>query len=382
MTPPRLSVVVDGQFGSCGKGAVAAWLAHPEQNNAGRRRVVAVRVGGPNAGHTVYAPRCTPPDDDKQCGTCDRWGHPWRLRQIPTAAVCNPNADLVIAAGSEIDLDVLRAEIEGLEAHGIQVGNRLYIDLNATIIQPEHKDREERDRMVDRIGSTAKGIGAARADRIMREADTVRTADTAHREFYNGEPHRLLGRLMTVDTAELLYNRLEAGAHVVIEGTQGYGLGLHTEYYPQTTSGDCRAIDFLAQAGISPWGVEGMIDLQVWVVVRPYPIRVAGNSGPLAGETTWEALGLPEEKTTVTQKVRRVGQWDPQLVQAAIRANGGPSPAVMIALTMADHIDRDVEGLTDPLSARLVESFIDRVENETKTPVALVGTSPITLVEP
>jgi adenylosuccinate synthase len=147
-----------------------------------------------------------------------------------------------------------------------------------------------------------------------------------------------------MDTADLMERVLAEGGHVIVEGTQGYGLGLHTKYYPFTTSGDCRAIDFLAQAGLSPWIANA--ELKVIVCFRPFPIRVAGNSGPMGAETTWDNLGLPKELTTVTQKVRRVAEWDPALVEAAIRANGGLGRHMVLALTMADHVIPGLKGQT------------------------------------
>jgi len=164
---------------------------------------------------------------------------------------------------------------------------------------------------------------------------------------------------------------------VQIEGTQGYGLGLHTRHYPQVTSSDCRAIDFMAMAGVSPWGAN-VRQVDVWVVYRPYPIRVAGNSGPLYRETTWEELGLPQEHTTVTQKVRRVGGWDGALARAALTANGGPSPSVHIAVTMIDQVDDTLAGVTDPARVKAsdpAQKMLAQIEHDLRATVALVGTS-------
>src|SRR5690625_6041880 len=47
----RLTIVLDGQYGSCGKGAYAQWLAAEE------KPALALRTGGPNAGHSVITPR-------------------------------------------------------------------------------------------------------------------------------------------------------------------------------------------------------------------------------------------------------------------------------------------------------------------------------------
>lgn len=391
--PSRLSVVVDGQFGSCGKGAIAGYLSRPGEDP---RQVVVVRVGGPNAGHTVYGPCPTaelrkhnsdPTDSPlyRSCDDCDQHGHPWRLRQIPVGAVTNPNSRLVIAAGSEIDLEVLQDEMRQLDNAGIRYAHRLYIDSSATILTGEHRLREAQASLNERVGSTGKGIGAARADRIMRTAQTVaQYIDEFYDEGDGSDEHWLNAEGIVCDTTRVLRDHLLRGAHVVIEATQGYGLGLHTRYYPQTTSGDCRAIDVLAQAGISPWGYTDL-DFKIWVVVRPNPIRVAGNSGPLHGETTWEALGLPQERTTVTKKVRRVGTWDDELVREAVLANGGGDPRnpfVGLAITMGDHINDTAAGVTDwqKLPEDVLQFAADAAE-QTNAPVWAIGTSPVTLAD-
>lgn len=320
----KLKVIVGGQFGSEGKGSVAAALATRAGDN-----LLALRVAGPNAGHCVIGRYGE--SADMLCEPYEgNWK--WKLRCVPVAAVVNPDAELGLAAGSEIDFDVLRREVELLDRHGYGVGDRLTIDPAATVINQRHRAAESARALTDRIGSTGKGIGAARADRIWREALTVRDLDCKQR-------------------LDLRVARLGSDVwghdEVHIEGTQGYGLGLHTDYYPQVTSSDTRAIDFLAMAGISPWDRE-VEELEVWVALRTRPIRVAGNSGPLTAETSWEAEGLEPERTTVTNKIRRVGQWDPGLANAALDSNGR-GPALRVALTMADQVWPQLSGRTGNL---------------------------------
>ena len=351
MSQSKLSVVVGGQFGSEGKGAIAGHLSSPHG-----QPVVCVRVGGPNAGHTVLGHG---PEGPKT---------PWRLRTIPVAAVTNPDATLVIAAGSEIDIDVLTTEGNLLEQYGHKVWERLIIDHQATYLEPRHIQTETDLDIHRRIGSTAKGVGAARADRIMRTAQTW------------GDAHATLGfNYKPLDTSQLLRDSLQDGYHVVIEGTQGYGLGLHAGYYPQCTSNDARAIDFLAMAGINPW--DNHVDqFTVYLVARANPIRVAGNSGPLRDETTWEDLGLEPELTTVTRKVRRVGAWDGQLVNDAVAANGG-NRHVRLCLTMLDHAIPAAANWTGPLQLlpERAKQFIQQVERDAGATVVLAGTGPDTV---
>lgn len=341
----KLTVVVGGQYGSESKGRVAGYLGQTGG-------VTAVRVAGPNAGHTAY----------------DARGHKWALRQIPVVAVTNPHANLVIGQGSEIDLDVLADEIKRLNDAGFGVQHRLFIDRTATLVTAEMKEAEGHygGELTQRLGSTGKGVGAARAERAWRRAPVAESAEEL-------EP-------WLCDTVGMLERCLQAGDHVLIEGTQGYGLGLHAGYYPFCTSSDCRAVDFLAMAGLSPWA-PCVGELDVWVVVRTFPIRVAGNSGPLYGETTWDALAqfshgyIRPEHTTVTLKERRVGVWDPELARAAVLANGGPT--VHVALAMFDYLQPDMAGVTD-VDRLDAEAWgrIKAYEADLGAKIELIGTGP------
>ncbi|CAB4215018.1 adenylosuccinate synthetase [uncultured Caudovirales phage] len=340
----KLTVVVGGQYGSEGKGAISGYLAAQALKEG--TPFMGVRVAGPNAGHTVYG-----------VGPQGEENYEWRLRSVPVNAVTNPKSICVIAAGSEIDMEVLLSEIFDLNAAGYNISERLVIDQSATMLTQEHHATELGRNMQAQFGSTSKGIGAARAARLMRSAD-----------LFGGD----------VDTAKMLRDHLAVGGDVVIEGTQGYGLGLHAGEYPFCTSQDCRAIDFLGQAGLSPWD-PAVLDFSVIVVARTYPIRVAGNSGPLKNETSWSELGLPEEFTTVTRKVRRVGQYDHKLVRDAVAANGG-APVVQLALTMFDQVFTDLYGQAGPLELSQEQSdFIDEIEEGANAPVAFIGTSPTTI---
>jgi adenylosuccinate synthase len=90
-------------------------------------------------------------------------------------------------------------------------------------------------------------------------------------------------------------------------------------------------------------------------------------------------LGLPEEFTTVTKKVRRVGEWDPELAQEALFANGGPRGSTRIAITMLDHLFPEVSGVTvwSGLSHE-ARVWLDVRENELGAPIDMVGTGPYT----
>ncbi|QWY83842.1 PurA-like adenylosuccinate synthetase [Microbacterium phage PermaG] len=315
-----VETVVGGQYGSEAKGHVTAQLVSAAARDAQEFKkaspeldlpeTINIRVAGPNAGHTVY----------------DENGQKFALRQVPVGAVY-PDVQLYIAPGSEIDLDVLYDEIDTLEHSGHEIQSRLFISRQATLITQADKDAEAT--LVGRVGSTGKGIGAARAARLLRTAQTIG-------DYFDAEG---IGTLWEWREPSEWYATDEyvhsVNSHLVIEGTQGFGLSLRASgFYPYVTSSDARAIDFQAMAGVDP--TRCSVKSTNWVVARVFPIRVAGNSGPMMGETSWEELGLPEERTTVTQKVRRVGAWDPELLKAAVQANGGHNAKVVI--TMLDQI--------------------------------------------
>ena len=269
------TVIVGGQFGSEGKGKVAYLVA--AKSNA----TAVVRVGGSNAGHTAY----------------DARGTRHTFRHLPTAALL-PKPLCVLGPGSLVDPAVLRVEVERL---GLP-RDRLRIDPMAFVITETHRERERKSGLGPRIGSTLSGTGEALLDRISRSSP----ANLARE-------HPYLRQFVTAPVRDLLRKRLLRSERIVIEGTQGFGLSnLQSPDYPFATSRDTTASAFVSEAGISPLDVDGVV-----LVIRAYPIRVSGNSGPLPEETSWRAVGLKAhqpylvEHTTVTRRVRRVGLFSP-----------------------------------------------------------------------
>jgi adenylosuccinate synthase len=348
----KIIVIVGGQYGSEGKGLIAGHLSSRES-----RPLLAVRVGGPNAGHTVW-----------------QNGKEFKLQSLPVAVVKNELSLLVSAAGSEVEWEQLQKELTLTADYNANL--RYVLDEQATIIDPElhagfHASSEA-------FGGTGKGTNRARAARMRREADLAYA-------WRGREDAPVLG-----DTAAMMRRHLQDGGCVMIEGTQGYGLGTHAGNYPYCTGNDCTAIDFLSQAGISPW-MPYVQEFEVWVVLRTFPIRVAGNSGPFrAGETNWETLQamhgehIPVEQTTVTKKTRRVGMWDADLAYESVVANGGPGRAVHVALTFFDYIHPEFRDSTvtlgPPWERDTILSLKD-FESDIGQPIELVGTGTDSVVD-
>jgi adenylosuccinate synthase len=305
-----VSIVVGGQFGSEGKGKVSLELVRM----ATERRIAVVRVGGPNSGHTAF----------------DRAERKFALRQLPAGAV-DRNVDVVFPAGSFIDVDVLKREIELLD----YPRDRIFVSPYANVITPEQKSWEREAGLVSGIGSTGSGVGAAIMASVAREALNfpLHRHDAAH--CGSLEPY-------LCDTTVRMREWLNAGTRIIIEGTQGFGLSLYDGgYWPKATSRATTAAAALAETGLSPVDVDNVV-----LVLRSYPIRVAGDSGPLPGETSWEAISASidteadiREFTTVTKKLRRVGHFDASVVKAAIACNN----PTMIVLNHLDYVGPESE---------------------------------------
>lgn len=333
-----VTAIVGGQFGSEGKGKVAHYVAGEV------KATVAVRVGGSNSGHTII----------------DSTGTPVVFRQLPTSALL-PDVVCILPAGSYLDVDVLIAEIKRANLSS----GRLLIDPNAVIITGRERSQEQYRKLRALIGSTTSGTGAAVQRRIERDG-------TVH--FAKQEP--LLGEFIG-PTVPFMRAQLAEGNRIVIEGTQGFGLSvLHSSHYPYVTSRDTTAAAFVSEAGLSPLDVDDVV-----MVLRAFPIRVGGNSGPLPNEIDWQTVSSEAgayapiiEYTSVTHRVRRVARFHPDVVRQAIRVNR-PTRIVLNHLDYIDTSCYDADILPDK-----VIRFVHEVESNIDWPIDYFGVSPSSLL--
>ena len=328
------TVLVGAQYGSEGKGVVAHRIL-VDAINEKKPFSVCIRTGGPNAGHTFV-----------------HEGKKVVVQTVP-CGLADPNCELLLGPGAVINPRQLAREIEMLEALGFDIRSRLYVDERATVLTMEHENQEGHTHgsMHAAIGSTGEGVGAARAARMSRSGDRILVQDRKD-EFCD---------LMVTDTVNRHKGRM------LLEGTQGSGLSLVHGPWPYTTSADTNAAQFCADAGVSPLSVR-----EVALVARTMPIRVAGNSGPLYKELTWEQLserlGMQVvEHTTVTKKRRRIGEWDQALFDRAVQLNR----PTWVALTFMDYVNPADRLVTqwDKLSCEGLE-FIKKIS----IPVRYAGT--------
>jgi adenylosuccinate synthase len=190
----------------------------------------------------------------------------------------------------------------------------------------------------------------------------------------SGDSAAITARCRVETVAPLIHKVIDGGGNVIVEGTQGFALSLlHGAVYPFVTSRDTTAAGFAMEVGLSPRQIDDIV-----MVVRTFPIRVGGASGPFARETTWEEVGLlsgaPKalpEYTSVTKRLRRVAHFDLNAVKLACNYNRPTSLAVM----GLDRIDFANTGITEmgSLTPRALK-FLEELEFAIGVPVELAGT--------
>lgn len=334
-----VTVITGGQYGSEGKGKVAHFFAQEKEIH------IAIRVGGSNSGHTVI----------------DSSSQPIILRHLPTAAII-PDVICVLGAGSYINTDILLKEISltGLSS------DRVFIDPNAMVISEQDQIEERNSMLRKTIASTLSGTGAAVRRRVNREV-TTRLAK------YDDRLKQYINPVVT-----FLRDSLSDGKRVIIEGTQGLGLSLlHSPNYPYVTSRDTTASGFVSEAGLSPLDVDEII-----LVIRAFPIRVSGNSGPLPKEIDWDTITKESnseesiiEYTSVTKTVRRVARFDANIVRQAIQIN----QPTHIVLNHLDYVD-SLCGKLHKTSDKVLD-FINMVELLIEKKIDYLGFGPASTVK-
>lgn len=290
-------VLVDGQFGSTGKGVLAAWLA----KRAWEREILfsgVISNAGPNSGHTFYH------GDDKHV-----------LKQLPTFAVALSLMDdhkiygsvpkVFLSAGAIIDPAILALEASRYPFLDI------YVHANAAVITDEDKTAE-RQGSVAEVAGTRSGTGQALANKILRQPNAV-WGD------FGADRYSMPRNVRTVQHLQISPN----DQRYFVEVSQGFSLGINSQFYPKVTSRECTVAQAIADARIAPKFVQ-----RTYMVARTFPIRVGNVDGHSSGawypdqrEISWDEIGVKPELTTVTQRERRIATFSAIQLTEAILAN-------------------------------------------------------------
>ena len=330
--------VIGGQWGDEGKGKIVDLLAQ-EAN------VIVRFSGGDNAGHTVVNPQGD-----------------FRLHLVPSG-IFSPDAVCILGNGVVINPDRLLDEIDQLKGRGVDT-SRLFISDRAHLIMPYHlllDGLEEESRGGKAIGTTRKGIGPAFADKVARSG--IRAGDLLDREVllerlrlavdykntiltrvYGVDPlslddvyeqycrygERLAPHIR--DTGVMLWEAVDRGAAVLLEGAQGALLDPDFGTYPYNTSSSPLAAGACLGAGLSPAWLDGII-----AVFKAYCTRV--GAGPMPTEIEDETGQLIRERAheygTTTGRPRRCGWFDGVAARFSARINGFNG----VAITRLDVLD-------------------------------------------
>ncbi len=318
--------VVGLQWGDEGKGKIIDSLADQADD-------VVRYAGGNNAGHTVLV------GDQK-----------YVLHLVP-GGILHEGSRNLIGRGVVVDLAALAEEVEGLEARGVPVRERLLLDSRAHVIFPYHRHL---DRLAEtwkgegRIGTTGRGIGPAYADRVartgLRLVDLLDSRDFEERlhaalaekaalirRVYDEEPEdseRLHAevqalvekfRPLVVDGGALLRAAQAEGRRILFEGAQGALLDLDAGTYPYVTS---------SWTGV--WGIAGGTGFparnldRALAVTKAYTTRVGEGPFPteLGDEVGRRLQEAGREFGATTGRPRRCGWFDALACRYAADNNG------------------------------------------------------------
>ena len=319
-------VVVGTQWGDEGKGKIVDWLTEQAQG-------VVRFQGGHNAGHTLVID-----------------GRKTILRLIPSG-ILRPEVACYIGNGVVLSPSALLAEIDELQAAGVDVPPRLRISGNCPLILDYHvaldKAREAR-RGADKIGTTGRGIGPAYEDKVARRAvraqdlfDEARFAEHVREalDLHNFVLTRYLGadavdpqavidgtlslaprlKPMIGDVSYRLNQAMQQGHRLLFEGAQGALLDVDHGTYPFVTSSNTVAGAAAAGAGVAPQQLHYVLG-----ITKAYATRV--GSGPFPTELT-DATGEElrrrgNEFGSVTGRPRRCGWFDAAALRRSVQING------------------------------------------------------------
>jgi adenylosuccinate synthase len=259
-------------------------------------------------------------------------------------------ARLLVGPGVLINPEVTLREVEETNVH-----ERFGIDRQCAIIEAHHIEQDRTsEHLRGKIGSTGTGCGPANVERVGRIARLAKDVPELQR--------------FLADVASEVNGAIERGELVIVEGSQGFGLSLLHGTYPYVTSKDTAASSLAADVGVGPTKVDDVI-----LVFKAYVSRV--GAGPFPTEIPpekAEELGIVEYGT-VTQRRRRIGEFDFELARRSVMING----ATQLALTCVDRLFRGNRGArdTDELTPE-ARAFVKKLEDELRVPVTLISTGP------
>ncbi|MEA3504794.1 MAG: adenylosuccinate synthase [Bacteroidota bacterium] len=341
----KVDVLLGLQWGDEGKGKIVDVLT-PKYD------IIARFQGGPNAGHTLEI------EGDKHV-----------LHIIPSGIFHKEKLN-IIGNGVIIDPFIMKNELLGLEAKGVQPKNNLYVSKKAHLILPTHRMLDatyEAFKGEQKIGSTLKGIGPTYTDKTARIG--LRVGDILSKDFkqkyeklkqhhikiitaygFDYKSHKIdslsfdeyekqwfealkkIQELKIINSENFINTKLKEGKKILAEGAQGTLLDVDFGSFPFVTSSSTITAGVCSGLGIAPNKIN-----RVFGIVKAYCTRV--GSGPFPTEL-FDADGQKlrddgHEYGSTTGRPRRCGWLDINALNYSVMLNG----VTDLIVTKADVLD-------------------------------------------
>ena len=269
-------VVVDLQYGDCGKGKVThSLLKDGEYTHCIRYN------GGCNAGHTIFHD-----------------GVMFVTHHIPAGVFFGVKS--IIGPGCVVNLEQFFNEIHDLQEAGIETTGMVFIASNAHIITESHLEEDGKD---TKIGTTKRGNGPAYRDKYGREG--MRACDVPNLERY------------VIDVYDELHNDSKNPV-ILFEGAQGFGLDIDWGDYPYVTSSHCTVGSAILN-GVPPQAIR-----KVYGVAKGYETYVGAKEFEPKKDAKifHEIREIGQEFGATTGRPRKCNWLDLDLLRKAIQING------------------------------------------------------------
>jgi adenylosuccinate synthase len=324
----KVDLIVGLQWGDEGKGKIVDHMAQTHD-------FVCRFAGGHNAGHTIVAD-----------------GKKYALHLIPSG-ILNPKAKNIIGNGvvlSPVNFIREMSQFEELEG-------RLFISDKAHLLLPYHALIDQAKEMLKgdkAIGTTGKGIGPAYVDKVARVGHRVGELFDCEKltskiiEYFEHnhaifevmgietpkraeliselEGYRDILAPYITDTTQLMWQIIDEGKRILLEGAQGTMLDIDHGTYPFVTSSTTVTAGACAGLGINPKDIG-----KVTGIAKAYCTRVGNGPFPSEdlGEDGERLRKNGNEFGTTTGRPRRCGWFDAVALKHAVRINGVDQIALM-----------------------------------------------------
>ncbi len=320
-------VIIGGQWGDEGKGKVI------DAFGEGYDWVLRYQ-GGANAGHTIQI------------------GAQQHVLHLVPSGIFREGVRCFLGNGMVIDPWALRDEILALEAHRIEVRERLFVSSAAQLLMPYHKRFDELHESLRRrrsIGTTGRGIGPAYQDKVQRTGlrlgDLALPLETLERKaiehilaanevldkLHGAEPlpAKVLAeelvilaqtlRPLVVDSYAALRGVRQGRESALFEGAQGTMLDIDHGTFPFVTSSNCSVGGAVTGTGLPPRCLGEILG-----VFKAYCTRVGNGPFPseLLAEEGEQLRALGGEYGATTGRARRCGWFDLVAARYAVGVNG------------------------------------------------------------